>query len=375
MDAAAYVRRTGEPVLIDDTCGPTPSPAMASCCAARPAPCSACPCAARRSSTGCSTWRTRSPPRPSPRALELLGHIASQAAISIENARLYTDLQKAESALRQANEELERRVDERTRELTHAQSQLVETARMVGMAEVATNVLHDVGNALTSIVVDSGLMRQSLSASRLSRLKRVAALLEEHRHNLPRFFTRDPRGSHLVDYLTGLAQELAQEQTALQGTLEDMNKNVSRVRAIIQMQQTYATSTVLPEECELDDLLDDALRLHQGALERAGIQVTREVKPLPRVKVDRYKVLQILFNLFSNACHALETQPPGQRRLEVRLEPRAGVGAHPGEWTAAWESLPRCCPGCSTRGSPPARTGRGLACTPARSRPSCWAPG
>jgi signal transduction histidine kinase len=194
----------------------------------------------------------------------------------------------------------------------------------VGMAEVATNVLHDVGNALTSIVVDTGLMRQSISSSRLGRLKLVSALLEEHRNNLPRFFARDPRGNHLVDYLSVLALELTQEQSALQGTLEDMNKNVSRVRAIIQMQQTYATSTLLPEDCELEELLDDAQRLHQGALERAGIQVTREVKPLPRVKVDRYKVLQILFNLLSNACHALEAKAPGDRRLEIRLEPRGG---------------------------------------------------
>jgi signal transduction histidine kinase len=127
-----------------------------------------------------------------------------------------------------------------------------------------------------------------------------------------------------VDYLSGLAQQLTQEQSALQGTLESMNKNVSRMRAIIQMQQTYATSPVMPEECELDELLDDALRLHQGALERAGIQVTREVKPLPRVKVDRYKVLQILFNLLSNSCHALESKPSGDRRLEIRLEERGG---------------------------------------------------
>lgn len=195
---------------------------------------------------------------------------------------------------------------------------------MVGMAEVATNVLHDVGNALTSIVVDSGLMRQSLSSSRVGRLKLVSALLEEQRHDLPRFFARDPRGAHLVDYLSGLAQELTQEQTSLQGTLDSLSKNVSRVRAIIQMQQTYASSTLLPEECELEELLEDALRLHQGVLEREGIQVTREVKPLPRVKVDRYKVLQILFNLFSNACHALESKSPADRRLEIRLEERGG---------------------------------------------------
>ncbi|KFE70243.1 hypothetical protein DB31_5285 [Hyalangium minutum] len=321
----AYVRRTGEPVLIDDTSRPHTFSSDGELLRRQARSVLCLPLRRKEEFYGALYLENSLTTEAfSAERLELLSHIASQAAISIENARLYTELQKAEAALRHANEDLERRVDERTRELTQAQSQLVETARMVGMAEVATNVLHDVGNALTSIVVDSGLMRQSLASSRMGRMKQVSALLEDHRHDLPRFFARDPRGAHLVDYLSGLAQELTQEQTSLQATLDNMNKNISRVRAIIQMQQTYATSTVLPEECELAELLDDALRLHQGAMERAGIQVTRELKPLPRVKVDRYKVLQILFNLFSNACTALESKPPADRYLEIRLEARGG---------------------------------------------------
>jgi signal transduction histidine kinase len=252
----------------------------------------------------------------------LLSHIASQAAISIENARLYRDVQRAEAELRQSNEGLERRVEERTRELTQAQSQLVETARIVGMVEVANNVLHNVGNALTSVAADADVMRRAATSSRLGRIKRVAVLLEEHRDDLPGFFSQDPRGSRLVDYLSGLAMELAQEHMALQHTLEDLNHHVNEVRDIIQRQRAYATSAQLPEECEQGALLEEALRLQQGALKRAGVQVARQVATLPRVRVDRYKVLQILCNLLSNACHALEAVPAGSRLLGVRLEAR-----------------------------------------------------
>ncbi|HYH99553.1 GAF domain-containing sensor histidine kinase, partial [Hyalangium sp.] len=322
----AYVRRTGDPVLIDDTSQPHTFSSDTELLRRQARSVLCLPLHRKDEFYGAlyleNSLTTEAFSR---ERLELLGHIASQAAISIENARLYTDLHRAEAALRQANEELERRVEERTRELTKAQSQLVETARMVGMAEVATNVLHDVGNALTTIVVDTGMMRQAVASSRLSRMRQVAALMEEHRADLPRFFAQDPRGNHLVDYLSSLTTELAKEQGTLQNTLEDMDKNVSRVRAIIQMQQTYATSTLMPEECEMGELLEDALRLQQGALERASIQVTREVSPLPRVKVDRYKVLQILFNLLSNACHALEEGPLGNRCLAVRVAAR-------GEW-------------------------------------------
>ena len=143
-----------------------------------------------------------------PARIVLLGHIASQAAISIENARLYADIKQAQAALRDANDELERRVDERTHELKEAQARLVGMARAAGMSEIASNVLHNVGNILTSAVVSLETTRHEVGASRVVRVRQVAALLEEHRETLMDFLTKDPRGSRLPDYLSALAAEL-----------------------------------------------------------------------------------------------------------------------------------------------------------------------
>jgi signal transduction histidine kinase len=319
----SYVRRTGEAVVIDDTSRPHAFASESGLLRKHARSVLCLPLRRMEDFYGVLYLENSLTTQAfSPGRLALLGHIASQAAISIENARLYTEVQRAEAALRQANEELEQRVEERTRELTQAQAQLVDTARMVGMAEVATNVLHDVGNVLTSIVVDTGLMRQTVASSRLGRMKQLASLLEEQRDNLVHFLTQDARGTHLVDYLSGLALELSHEHEALLRTLEDLNKNVNRIRAIVQMQQTYATSTLLTEECDLGELVEDALRLQQGILRQAGVQVTREVLAIPKVKVDRYKVLQILLNLISNACHAMDGMTQDGRRMVVRLEPK-----------------------------------------------------
>ncbi len=321
----AYVRRTGEPVLIDDTSRPHGFSSDVELLRSQARSVLCLPLRRKEELQGLLYLENSLTTEAfSPERVALLGHIASQAAISIENARLYSDVQRAEAALRHSNEELERRVEERTRELTQTQSQLVETARIVGMAEVATNVLHDVGNALTSVAADADVMRRAVGASRLGRIKQVAHLLEENRDDLPGFFTDDPRGGQLVDYLEGLSMELSQEQVVLRHTLEDLSQHVNRVRDIIQMQRAYATSKESQEECELGALLEEALRLQQGALKRAGVTVTREVVPLPRVRVDRYKVLQILSNLISNACHALEAVPPGSRLLAVRLQAQGG---------------------------------------------------
>lgn len=319
----AYVRRTGEPVLIGDTSRSHAFSSDAELLRRQARSVLCLPLCRNEELQGALYLENSLTPEAfSSERVALLGHLASQAAISIENARLYEDIQRAEAALRQANEELELRVEERTRELTQTQAQLVETARIVGMAEVATNVLHDVGNALTSITADMEVMRRAAISSRLGRIKQVARLLEEHREDLPGFFTQDPRGSHLVDYISSLAEELAQERVSLQQTLQELSVHVSQVRDIILLQRAYARSPRLPEECALEALVEEALRLQQGALRRTGVQVTREVAPLPRVKVHRYRVLQILCNLLGNACQALEAVPEGSRHLVVRLEAR-----------------------------------------------------
>ncbi|WNG15632.1 AAA family ATPase [Cystobacter fuscus] len=326
LSLLSYVRRTREHVLLNDTSRPHPfsSDPYFSSSSARSILC--LPLRRQEAVFGLLYLENSLTQEAfSPARLSLLEHLASQASISIENARLYSNVQKAEAALRQANEELEARVHQRTHELKRAQAKWVETARRAGMAEIASNVLHDVGNALTSIVVDTTLMRDTLATSRVGRLRQAAALLEDNRAHLADFLTRDARGLELVDYFTQLAKELEREQASLATSLDTLDTQVSRVRTIVESQQIHATSTLLWEECDLGELMEEALRLQQGALLQAQVTISRDVQALPLVKTDKHKVLTILFNLLSNARQALEAHPQPAPHLTLRL-------AQEGDW-------------------------------------------
>jgi predicted ATPase/signal transduction histidine kinase len=254
----------------------------------------------------------------------LLGHIATQAAISMENARLYSEVQQAEAALRKANEQLEARVEERTQQLQQAQARLMDTARAVGMAEVASNVLHNVGNVLTSVVVETQFMREAINASFISKIGPVGDLLAKHRDRLAEFLTQDERGIRLPDYLSALSKSLVEEQSQLKTALQSLEKHVEHIRAIVQVQQTYAKTTLLEEECDLRTLVEDALRIQLATPVHRKVRVTRELQPLPRVRLDKHKVLQILINLLSNAHYALEGIAEADRHIQVRLGVRDG---------------------------------------------------
>ncbi|WP_375767702.1 AAA family ATPase [Archangium gephyra] len=316
----SYVRRTREHVLIGDASKPHPfsSDAYLARGGARSVLC--LPLLRQEQFSGALYLENDLATNAfSPARLTLLGHIASQAAISIENARLYADVQRAKQELRQANDELEQRVEERTHELKQAQARLVDTAREVGMAEIASNVLHNVGNVLTSAVVNLEMMRQAVGSSRVGRLKQASALLVENSEGLADLLAQHPRGSRLMSYLPALAEELMREQMQLMDDMDAMGRHIEHIRAIVQVQQTYARTALMTEECDLAQLIDDALRIQVAALQRHGVSIRRELSAVPKVKVDKHKVLQILINLISNAKHALDGVPEGKRNMWVRL--------------------------------------------------------
>jgi predicted ATPase/signal transduction histidine kinase/tRNA A-37 threonylcarbamoyl transferase component Bud32 len=322
----SYVRRTHEHVLIGDAAAPHPfsgepylehSGARSLLCL---------PLMRQESLSGVMYLENRFASGAfTPERIMLLGQLASQAAISIENARLYAELQRTEAALRSANDGLERRVEERTRELKQAQSQLVDTARAAGMAEVASDVLHNVGNVLTSAIINVEQMRSAAAASRFDRAAQLSALLEEHQEDLVGFLTRDPRGRLLPDYLLALTQELRAERTQLRTNLDEMGLHLEHIHAIIRVQQDYARTSLLLGEWDLAQIIEDSLRFQLAALQRHGVSVTRELTAVPRMQVDKHKVLQVLINLLSNAKDAMAEVPEGQRHLCVRLTAQGNV--------------------------------------------------
>jgi PAS domain S-box-containing protein len=201
-----------------------------------------------------------------------------------------------------------RDVTERTRaerELRAVQSKLQAAARVAGMAEVATNVLHNVGNVLNSVNVSASLVSARLRSSRLKGLARAVGLMDEHADDLGQFLTRDARGKLLPAYLRDLVPALEGEQTAMAEELLALGSSIDHIKEVVATQQSYAGPQRLLESLKIGDLVDDALRMNAGTLTRHKVNVVKDLAELPALPLDRNRVLQILVNLISNAKHAM----------------------------------------------------------------------
>jgi two-component system, NtrC family, sensor kinase len=238
------------------------------------------------------------------------------------------EIQRREEALRQANEGLEQRVEERTQELKDANRRLVESALQVGRAEIATNVLHNVGNVLSSVLISVMLAKERLAALKLENVERLADLLEAHRDHLSAFIQGDRRGQTALPFLSQLGKNLQSERKEIQVLLNDVSRHTEHIGAIVNLQQRYArTSHHLNELVDLRALVEDALRINQAALGRHRVKVERLLPDIPTVLTEKHKVLLILVNLISNAKYALDAMPEEERRLSVKIEQPSPEGA------------------------------------------------
>jgi PAS domain S-box-containing protein len=206
------------------------------------------------------------------------------------------------------------------RQLDKLNRQLMDTSRQAGMAEVATGVLHNVGNVLNSVSVSATLVVERLGRLKVDNLRRAATLLREQNGHLAEFLTNDPKGKVIPEYLATVTDQLASQQTKLIAQMNSVGQHIEHIKEIVAMQQSYAKVSGVCENLAAAGLMEDALRMNAAAFDRHHIEVVREFADnTPPVHVDRHKVLQILINILRNAKYAMDAQSGRDKRLVVRV--------------------------------------------------------
>ena len=211
------------------------------------------------------------------------------------------------------------------RQLDEMHKKLVEASRAAGMAEVATGVLHNVGNVLNSVNVSANVLADSVRKSKAASIRKVADLLDANKADLPAFFSAGGKGQMVPGYLATLAQQIDVEQQGRLTEIEQLTKNIAHIKDIVAMQQDYAKVTDVKEDCAPRTLLDEALSMAGPELQHGSVNVELDCPAtLPQVSVDRHKVMQILINLITNARQAMEETPATDRRLSIVAAPTDG---------------------------------------------------
>ena len=274
-------------------------------------------------------WITALRRRVERRTRELRGEIeirkVAEAHLENRTGQLEKEIQERiqiQQELEEKKTRLEKEIEERKRmemEVEHIHRQLMQASRQAGQAEVASSVLHNVGNVLNSVNVSTSLLRDGLRDWRLASVSKVAGLVRDRVSGLN--LQKEDQLSRLPDYLENLKNHLEDHRAGLLAEVKDLTENVDHIKEIVAMQQTYARISGVSEKTTVPDLVESAVKMHANAYTRHQIQLVRKFEPVGEVTVDRHKVLQILVNLLHNAKHACVESGKAEKQVVIHIQP------------------------------------------------------
>ena len=204
-------------------------------------------------------------------------------------------------------------------ELEKAHLEFVESSRTAGMAEVATGVLHNVGNVLNSLNVSVSVIGTGLRMSKAESLVRLGVLLREQQASLPEFLTHDPKGKRVPEFLGSLARHAVEERDRLLQEVNALQKNIDQIKEIVAMQQAYASLGGAVESLDPVTMMEDSARMNAASLVRRDVKLTRDFQSTRPILGEKARVLQILVNLIRNAKQACSESETPYKLVTLRI--------------------------------------------------------
>lgn len=179
----------------------------------------------------------------------------------------------------------------------------LDDAREAGMAQVASEVLHNVGNVLTSLKTSSRLAASRLAGARLAELGEIAAHVVRP-EAIEGGEDSGLRSHSLAAYLESLHGHLQEIHEGVASELLNSRRDIDHVASIVQSHRSYAQGPQSIQTVDLAEMFQDALRMSGVDASENQVRVHIELPRTRTIVTDRHRVLSVLVNLLKNAREA-----------------------------------------------------------------------
>ncbi|QDT06956.1 Sensor protein FixL [Rubripirellula lacrimiformis] len=213
-----------------------------------------------------------------------------------------------------------RKTADRERELLA--SELQASARQAGMAELAGEVLHNVGNALNSINVSAQTLRDRFDSPTCEHLTKASQLICDHEDQLADFVTLDPRGKQFPNFFRQLASVATSDRQSQLDEVRELIEKIDHVKEIVACQQAFSNQRSPREPASPVTVAEQAIKMNIASLGYHGIRLERDFESGSDVLLEKHSIIQVLMNLIKNAKESVVAADMADPCIKVSIRRR-----------------------------------------------------
>lgn len=204
-------------------------------------------------------------------------------------------------------------------QLKESQNMLLDQAYQQGMAQTATDVLHNIGNMLNSVSQITYDIQSKLKKPIKNKWLKANEILKDNLDNLEQFILDGAKGKQLLQYYLALEEPFEAEHAHIKENFQQLLNNVESINKIIISQLQFARGPHFEEQLYLQDLLRETLKMKEVSFNKHGIQLETYLENVEKIKGNRTKLIHVLVNLLTNAKDSLKESNRTEPKIKLEL--------------------------------------------------------
>ena len=206
-------------------------------------------------------------------------------------------------------------------------AEALERAFAQGRMEIVDTILHNIGNAITSVTTGIETVHRTLANNRDGgRLSALAAAIKAHREDWINYIENDPQGQKVMPFIIELAEDFSRQNGELMKTVSRVRDRANRIADIIRTQKALDSSNMDRKDIDLQDALASPFRVLRESLNKREIHTSIDCENAPQeIRIQESQFHQMLINLVKNSIEAIDDLALAQ---ELDETPRIGIEAN-----------------------------------------------
>jgi signal transduction histidine kinase len=201
-----------------------------------------------------------------------------------------------------------------------------------GKFEIASDVLHDIGNAMVGFGSYLTRITRLQEQGQPENLEKLAVFFESQQPAMATVFGEVKSGA-VINMLNGIAQTQKNSQEEIGRSVTEQFNIVNHIQQILHIQRQYITGKESQERKPVNilNIINDCRAMLLSSIEKNVIAVAMDIPAdLPLIKGDRTRLMQVFLQVFRNSLEAISMDAPektigicayrtsGQLILEIR---------------------------------------------------------